>query len=134
MSADLLRRAAAKLRDAANAAQPAPWRATAPDPFGQSTVQAGSGYDIARNYEEPACDAADAEYIALIHPPVALALAEWMELYAWLRDEGANVPMNCASKVARAILREPAPAPFEPPTCPHDTTDVERCAEGGHDQ
>lgn len=56
--------------------------------------------------------AANATYIALMHPPVALAVADWLEMAAQLRD-GADlhpavtgVVPDYAVAVARAVLRE----------------------------
>lgn len=44
--------------------------------------------------------------VQMASPPVATALAEFLETVAWLREQGADIPMNGAAKLARAILRE----------------------------
>ena len=129
MSADLLRRAAAKLREHAEAAPEGPWVsldngdrliALRPD----STFDKGFRYLV----DEPIADSSTAEYFALMHPPVALALAAWLEqearhaadaVAAWSRDtsyidahlggvEAHTEAMYALPfQVARAILREP---------------------------
>jgi hypothetical protein len=81
MSADELRRAAATLRERANAAQPGPWEsgercvwshADIPDGVVVGDAAGGGGvyYD------------ADGAYIATVHPGVGLALADWLDHYA----------------------------------------------------
>lgn len=131
MSADLLRRAATKLREHATAAKPGPWevdhedlyfilRSREPVPY---TYQA----DIVEVHS-PDATWADFDYFALMHPPVALALAEWLEaqaadienaVAAWSRDTsyidkhlggvGAHTENMFRPSIAaaRAILREP---------------------------
>lgn len=111
MSADLLRRAAVKLREHAEAATRGPWlRAADHDvargqyhdnevgfwdgPYAEQVTSTGDGDEAT----------ADAAYIALMHPPVALALADWLEA---VTASGCNpVQMHKALVVARAILRE----------------------------
>jgi len=116
-SADLLRRAAAKLREHAEAADWGPWE-VGPS-FGARDsrvyVRPVGGFDwigATRIDDEPtkvmACQVSNmprfrenAAYIALMHPPVALALAEWLAFVAvW----GKQSPY--ADAVARAVLRE----------------------------
>ncbi len=116
MSAELLRRAAQKLRKRAGAATPGPWQA----------VQYGKGWGVDGNVR-PADHAwvaemkfgeerTDAEYIASMHPPVALALAGWLDFVAehievrsGQRAGPAYVERAYAHPVAvaRAVLREP---------------------------
>lgn len=113
MTADLLRRAAAKLREHASAASASPWVAEADglvwpprigDPVSGST------------------EVEDAEYIARMHPPVALALAELLDHLAddvsdagdrtepggLVRNEYGSIRFDwtAAAKLARAVLRE----------------------------
>lgn len=95
MSADLLRRAAAKLREHAKAASLAPWDSASdglvwPDRTGDPV--SGS------------TEVEDADYIALMHPPVALALADWLDSAA--RDAEEIGPDPFALRAARAVLRE----------------------------
>lgn len=129
MSADLLKRAAKVLRVYAEAATPGPWsHVDNADPAGQplskegvpstfmgcgSVITLGEGVeggDIAapngdlypRSGYSPGDDMA---YIALMHPPVALALADWLE------DEFDQTPDAAddwpSVVLARAILRDP---------------------------
>jgi len=125
MSADILRRAAAKLREHATAATPGPWEHVgwivgAPEPTtfsgcGQvitwaEGVEAGdicapSGDLYPRSGYSPREDMA---YVALMHPPVALAVADVLEAAA-AAPFGTLWPTGVIA-VARAILREPAPA------------------------
>lgn len=114
MSADLMRRAAAKLRELATAAPEGPWvsldggdRLVALRP--DSTFDKGFRYLV----DEPIPDASIAEYFALMHPPVALALAELLDAAV----QASGVPnyepyavagwLRAAVEVARAVLREP---------------------------
>lgn len=120
MSAELLRRAATKLREHATAASRGPWEMDGAD----GLVWPGCMGDPVSGSEL----LADGAFIALMHPPVALALAEWLEaqatdvenaVAAWSRDtsyidkhpggvqahtENMFQPSIAA---ARAILREP---------------------------
>jgi hypothetical protein len=56
--------------------------------------------------------------------------AEWHEDAERVREELAAVVYERAA-IAEAAERNER---YEPPRCPHDTLDVELCAEGGHDQ
>lgn len=127
MSADLLRRAAAKLRQRAADVPPtwpAPWFPVITDSESVTGVAACADHE-----EDPAegpywaCDSCEhfetygeglAAYVSAMHPPVALALADWLadlaelqDIAEWNRDE---VPGGTAHPlaVARAVLREPA--------------------------
>jgi hypothetical protein len=86
--ADLLRRAAKTLRLKANAATAGPWRAalaTSPRSSGTSAIYAynprrevvGSTPKLGGIWKP-----SDADYIATMHPGVALALADWLETVA----------------------------------------------------
>lgn len=112
MSADLLRRAAKVLREHAdNDLTTGPWGAAHHTPtdehwvrgmFGATVAVCGEGYTVAPR---------DAAYIALMHPPVALALADWLEVQAEYVEEaqpGTAGPQHHAFAVARTILREDA--------------------------
>lgn len=101
MSAELLRRAAAKLREHAERATLAPWQAAEHE--GEWSVDgdikpADHAWLADMRFGE---QQADAEYIALMHPPVALALADWLDSEAQL-----YAPNKVGFAVARAILRE----------------------------
>jgi hypothetical protein len=104
----ILRRAASLLRDRATAATPGPW---------EHVIDRGSlhhrdrsrlkGIERFREYRNDVDLGADhdtAAYIALVHPPVALALADWLDDEA---ARGLGRPDNLAAyAVARAVLRE----------------------------
>ena len=110
MSADLLRRAAEKLREHATAATPGPWEVRQKgyphivwqgDPDAFQVISTNLAGNVAP----------DSEFIALMHPPVALALAELLDDMADLievfprDDEMAGTQKLVA--LARTILREP---------------------------
>lgn len=121
MSADLLRRAAAKLRETAEAATPGPWSVDGDI----QAVKAAGGTTIAYDDET---EMSDGQFIALMHPPVALALADLLERRAlqiadamrgWARDTSyidkflggvdglARESFAAEFALASAILREP---------------------------
>ena len=105
MSADLLRRAAARLDELAVAATRGPWRvapiAKRADvrglPENTSGDYRGDSIATAADSEFGACSQSSAAYIAAMHPGVGKALA------AWLRGE-ANALHLCPGHVAVAAL------------------------------
>lgn len=104
MSADLLTRAAAAMRERAEAAQEGPWRRGDIDTFAEA------GFHIDYTDVEPGVcggiDPADAEHIASWHPAVALAVADWLdsEVNEWGELPHMLNPHSLA--VARAYLGE----------------------------
>ena len=85
MSADRLREAAALLRERAGEATPGQWEAVEGDYRDDWPIRgAGGGYlctspdDGVRGGH----DEEDAHYIVMMHPPVALALADWLDAEA----------------------------------------------------
>jgi hypothetical protein len=121
MSADTLKRAAAKLREHVEAATPGPWAAEnvyrllpgcrclscdEDEPYGKAIHE----IDAVGEDASPTLKPGDADYIVLMHPPVALALADWLERYAqiWTTDQHSEYYADApqALVVARAILRE----------------------------
>ncbi len=122
MSAELLIRAAQKLREAAEAATPGPWTV--------ESAEDGHGDYMLYNVLGPTDDKgvtpiplqtrtedagfhsqaeADVDYAALMHPPVALAVAKWLDLAAsWYAGAPHSDEAEHALAVARAVLREPA--------------------------
>lgn len=118
MTADLLRRAASTLRERAEAATPGLWSATpnrcVKSPHSQWVVASVAG----RQYWPTM---GDAEYIALLSPPVALALADLLDAHAYRADrrieaersvgvdEGATVTPEerAAVTLAQTVLRGP---------------------------
>lgn len=103
MSAALLRRAAAKLREHAEAASKGNW-----DESGTELYAASGGWVGETSGAEPE-DEANARYVAMMHPPVALALADWLDDAA-ARTGIPEYPSyglpEKAMAVARAVLRE----------------------------
>ena len=107
MSADLLRRAAALMRERAEAAT-----TTVLDDEGKWVVGPWFG-PLAMSSRRVASEA-DSAFIASWHPAVALAVADWLEQQAMLQeahDTGKAVWIGPADPlaiaVARAYLNEP---------------------------
>lgn len=117
MSAETLRKAAALMRERAEAAEQQPWRAYDVSEFISTSptwevgftarddepLVGGQGVALA-NYIEKA----DAEHIASWHPAVALAVAHWLAECARLWEYGDVGPLmwQQANRVARAYLGE----------------------------
>lgn len=110
MSAELLRRAAAELRARAGAVRPGDWTTIEGAATGSAWINVGMTAHAWGMHGYPA----EANYVAMMHPPVALAIADVLDGTA---DEFEGVPspelagrMYAADIVlARAILREDAP-------------------------
>jgi len=116
MSADLLRRAAAALRERAEKATPGPWEESVLGSEGYAVMAANPNGGLRRvrvsrhGYEDWDTDKANAEYVASMHPAVALAVATWLDSHADIHvlrtcDERLVVPCP-ALAVARAYLGE----------------------------
>ena len=103
MSSDLLRRAAAKLRETANEATAAPWTAEAGwvrSPAAKRQVREKDGsLAVCRLV-------ADASYIELMAPPVALALADVLDSHGRCMATAGATRDERLEAVARAVLRE----------------------------
>lgn len=109
MSALRLRDAATKLREVAEAATPGPWEAV----VGMYDSECGQyeGAQIPTVTEDvsdyyigtvPPLEVDDARFIATMHPPVALALADWLD-YEVMRYELLDLPVpNIARSLAVA--------------------------------
>lgn len=101
MSAGTLRRAAALMRERAEAASPPPWvafRARATNPLDRAPI-IGVTRDLAVDYDTDLfatqkCRAEDAEHIASWHPAVALAVADWLDHQAYEFDRYMNRQMD----------------------------------------
>jgi hypothetical protein len=121
MSAELLRRAAVKLRAHAKNATPAPWDSTGTEVWGTGYTGDGRRFWVGSTLHDPSHDGTvgdvESAYIALMHPPVALALADWLDANAeWMREaytltkgddtDPIDACDQAAVAVARAILRE----------------------------
>lgn len=108
MSVDLLRRAAAKLRDIAYSCEPGTWSLDEPGK-GHAWINL-PGYRHAWGMHG---FVDECRYVALMHPPVALALAEVLEGWAGAADATEKhlgyLPEDYLTSefaLARAILRE----------------------------
>ena len=87
MSAEILRKAAALMRERAEAATPGRW-----EPSDRALTHPGVGMDVYSDIEGPVvadccgyqggAGIEDAEHIASWHPAVALAVADWLEAEA----------------------------------------------------
>lgn len=123
MSAELLRRAARVLREHAEAAQVDEWSAVGPwlddCPLEMAELLplgfVAAGPDcvpvvLAPPFGElPSRECLD--FVALMHPPVALALAEWLDYDAGVHEAAGILGLSSRERlyeVARAILREPS--------------------------
>jgi hypothetical protein len=117
VSADLLHRAAVKLREHADRAPEGPWVSLDGGDRLVALRENREHFPKGFRYvvDEPIDDASIAEYIALMHPPVALALAELLDAEADLVHPNtipANVKgarrLDALAALAREILREPS--------------------------
>lgn len=118
MSADTLRRAAALMRERAEAATArSPWASSPVVLMGEDGIQEGLATVIAM--DEPTDDGSvislteammpsDAEHIASWHPAVALAVAAWLDnvAEAWRFSTAAPGSAVKALTVARTYLNE----------------------------
>jgi hypothetical protein len=112
VSADVLRRAAERLREVAGNATPGPWW----DDFGgvrvgilprsRHLVTNGFPNVVAITDRRGVGGEADAAYVATMHPGVAIALADWLDMYAVYVGNGGIYGLAPALAVARAILGE----------------------------
>ncbi|GGO86720.1 hypothetical protein GCM10011584_09730 [Nocardioides phosphati] len=102
MSAELLRRAAAKMRENADAATRGPWSVAHVD--GQGFAVHHGEHDTVSLYS----DRPNAEHIASWHPAVALAVADWLDFIAPFCRFGDDDSLHAkhALAVARTYLGE----------------------------
>lgn len=111
-----LRAAAARLRELANGATPGTWAPSIVTVPPGVTHFADPAHDVAMVRSVTAkvalCSTpGDAEYMASMHPLVALAVADWLDAAAetaeYTEAQGAHIyPESHALKVARAYLGE----------------------------
>lgn len=118
MSADLLRRAAAKLREHAEKATPGPWVAARDEEsmIWDLRTEAPTEWQWQKDIfsvHTPDPSWPDIDYCATVHPPVALALADWLDSHVGqlanttdLRYADSPSDTEHALAVARAVLRE----------------------------
>lgn len=100
MSADQLRAAARVLRERALEAAPHPWESIAAGAW-TGRIFAADSEMIAKVSTEVSDDHSNAEYIATMHPGVALALADWLDK---ADDVGDGFIPDEAFRVADQIL------------------------------
>lgn len=118
MSSDLLRRAAAKLREVVDHRAPGDWFPVITDSESDTGLAICNNHPVSdrgwacndcwvvETYSEPL-----ARYLAALHPPVALALADLFDAHArlWAASEDEARQAYARSElldVARAVLRE----------------------------
>jgi len=109
--AETLRNAAKLLRERAEMATPGPWRQMCLGSEGCLVLRAtgtprerGRGRVARFGQKDWKADHADAEYVAAMHPGVALAVADWLDAEAaFAEHEVADLALE-ALAVARAIL------------------------------
>lgn len=100
MSADLLREAAALMRERAEAATPSPWLADVKDD-GRAWVFIYDEMDSLSLHGYPN----DAEHIASWHPAVALAVADWLDRIAWTWEFEPTLQGRVGGDEALAVAR-----------------------------
>jgi hypothetical protein len=114
MSADMLREAAALMRQRAEAAKPSPWGSGLMGVWSEETGYIASSVHEHNPCKEAIIDGADRVHIASWHPAVARAVADWLEATAAENDapEGSALAFAnfctadalAAVEVARAYL------------------------------
>lgn len=108
---DTLRRAAALMRERANAVGEGPWESyPLPDAGPNRWTMTGvgvAGDDMGHRTETMFCS--DAEHIASWHPVVALAVADWLDQTATDAPFLTAQVKYAARAVANAYLEEAAP-------------------------
>ena len=123
--AETIRRAAALMRERAEAAPKGPWRMKRGHLGGHPQyISDPGGFTVAECWEDAETAPAASVHIASWHPLVALAVADWLEAEAVQYDELAASPYGAegaafvagdfggdvdpALKAARAYLGEPS--------------------------
>ena len=111
--AERLRAAATRLREVAADATTGPWSVTREHlthPEAGADVRGAGGRWVASDCDgyQGGCLPADADYIAMMHPPVALALADWLDSEAAV--QGSMEPM--ANLISLTIEKAGGPAGY----------------------
>jgi len=106
VSAEVLRRAAARMRANAKAATPGPWSCDSSS--GVNDLHFGHvGLPVLRGPNTYGPSLADTEHMARMDPTVALAVADWLDVTA--RDVGtSSLAFHAALTAARAYLGDDA--------------------------
>ena len=109
MSAEILRRAASLMRERAEAATPSPWRVVTDLDSGEQVVTGGPRGFYLADVHEWSTGLGNPGHIASWHPAVALAVADWLDMIAAVREADHHVAFQYqALVVARAYLGESA--------------------------
>lgn len=105
---ETLRRAAALMRERAQAATPGPWT---PDPRAPHDVRGNEMRNLVATTGGMVAASENTNHIASWHPAVALAVADWLDREAALTEASSWYPDSGESlAVARAYLNEePSP-------------------------
>lgn len=105
-----IRRAAALMRERAEAVPHGPWHWQA---FGEhgypQRVYNEGAVIVAESFTGPDARMADAEYIAAMGPEFALAVADWLEASAKAHEGTSANTASYSLKIALAYLGEPMP-------------------------
>jgi len=100
VNAEILREAAALMRDQASATEPGPWHAAL-----GGYVEASCGANLADTWGQRRT----ATHIASWHPAVALAVADWLTVTAWWLDDewpdDPDAPMDWSSSTGDTAER-----------------------------
>lgn len=119
MSVERLRLAATKIRETANAATPGPWTADPVRPRYITTAapidideadwgpEGHTAYRLGTMQDPNAWRYADVTYIALMSPPVALAMADWLDEAADMIDAEDVGQSDHPLRIANLILGAP---------------------------
>ena len=107
MSAEVLRRAAALMRERAEAATPGPWSCDSSS--GVNDLHFGHvGLPVLRGPNTYGPGLADTEHMAGMDPSVALAVASWLDACALVTEVAPDRHKGNALAVARAYLGDDA--------------------------
>lgn len=106
--AELLRRAARRIRETAQAATPGPWemKPRTERPIATEVRHTGTAGTVARMASPDETAEDDAAHIALWHPGVAMAVHHWLADEAHDAAEDDDVAHPYALSLARRLLNE----------------------------
>ena len=108
--AETLRAAASLMRERAEKATPGPWRAQSLRCGDVVVEQAGGPHlvaDMPACGEHPGVRVPDADFIAGMHPAVALAVADWLDRFSDRSYCYGPAEFDHALAIARAYLGSP---------------------------
>ena len=103
----VLRRAAGLMRARVDELPPSPWRAEGRDVTATQDYTSEGFWDWGHGYVVAACPRQDeAEHVASWSPPVALAVADWLDRFAAMTYCYGPREFDSALAIARAYLGE----------------------------